>query len=221
MQGIHDTRRDNLKTIIREDFSNSQTKIAAALEIRANYVSRLLSGNPQSRKNIGDELARKIERVASRPRFWMDQQHAAPDNGTLQEGSHVIRRRVPLVAWEKAATMLSSNNDTQPPGDGPAMPSPVDCSPRTVLLSVEGAAMLPRFREGDLIFADPEADPAQHGGFCLALLPGAPAPVFRQIVQEAGRRYLRALNPAWPDPIVELTPDAQIIAAVICKIEPL
>lgn len=223
MQGIYDTRRDNLKTVIREDFKNSQTKLAAALEIRANYVSRLLSGNQLSRKNIGDELARRIEHVSRRPRFWLDQQHdaaPAPDN-TKNEGSHVMRRRVPLVTWDEAAKMLTSHDDAPAAPDRASIPSPVECGPRTVLLSVEGAAMLPRFREGDLIFADPEADPMHHNGFCLALLPGARAPVFRRLVQEAGRRYLHALNPAWPDPIVELTPDVQIVAAVICKIEPL
>jgi SOS-response transcriptional repressor LexA len=128
------------------------------------------------------------------------------------------RRRVPLVSW---ASVAISRLKTPPALDDNAdsMRSPVDCSNRTVLLRVKGVSMLPRFQEGDLVFADPEADPFEHQGFCLAIRAGDEEPVLRQLVQEAGRKYLRALNTAFPEPMIKVDEQVEILAAVVCKVE--
>jgi len=128
------------------------------------------------------------------------------------------RRRVPLVSWSSVAT---SRLKAPPTFDDNAyaMRSPVDCSDRTVLLQVKGVSMLPRFAEGDLVFVDPEADPLKHQGFCLALRAGDDEPMLRQVFQEAGRKYLRVLNTAFPEPIMKIDDSIEILAAVICKVE--
>lgn len=67
------TRRDNLKKIIDELYYGKQVKLAAALGINLNYISRLL--NPKSEKKIGDKFCRKIEEISSKPVNWMDNPH--------------------------------------------------------------------------------------------------------------------------------------------------
>jgi SOS-response transcriptional repressor LexA len=218
MKGIYEIRRDNLLRIIKERYEGSQTKLADALGVRPNYISRLCT----SSKNIGDELARKLEYITELTKHWLDQDHvqrglAAGNLETVLEESKA-RRRVPLVSW---ASVAISRLKTPPALDDNAdsMRSPVDCSNRTVLLRVKGVSMLPRFQEGDLVFADPEADPFEHQGFCLAIRAGDEEPVLRQLVQEAGRKYLRALNTAFPEPMIKVDEQVEILAAVVCKVE--
>jgi SOS-response transcriptional repressor LexA len=209
MKGIHEIRRENLLHLIGERFEGSQTKLADALGVRANYISRLCTSN----KNIGHELARKLEYIAEVTKHWLDQDHAG--RSLTVTAPH---RAVPIVSWASVA----KSRLREPPRvehDAARVPSPVECSDRAVILQVKGVSMLPRFQEGDLIFVDPEGDPLAHSGFCLAMLPGTVEPVFRQMFEEAGRKYLRALNTAFPEQIIKVDPEVEILAAVTCKLE--
>jgi SOS-response transcriptional repressor LexA len=209
MKGIYEVRRENLLRLISERFEASQTKLADALCVRPNYISRLCNAH----KNIGDELARKLEYIAELSAHWLDQDHAEQ-----ALASAASRHRVPLVSW--ASVAKSRLKETPHVEDGAMLlPSPIACSERTVILKVQGVSMLPRFHEGDLIFVDPEADPAAHSGFCIAMHAGAVEPICRQLFEEGGRMYLRALNPSFPEPITRVADDTQIIGAVICKLE--
>ena len=40
---------------------------------------------------------------------------------------------------------------------------------------------------------------------------------FRQLIVEGGRRYLKALNPHWPERIVEIDEDTVIRGVVVCE----
>lgn len=218
MKGIHEIRRENLLQLIKDRYDGSQTKLADALGVRPNYISRLCTAG----KNIGDELARKLEYIGELSKNWLDQDHVtrALAEGNVQtlltEGK--ARRRVPLVSW--ASVAVSRLQASAAVADNAqAMRSPVECSERTVILQVKGVSMLPRFNPGDLIFVDPEADPLAHQGFCLALRAGDDEPIFRQLVEEAGSKYLRPLNTAFPDPIIKVDAGIDIIAGVICKVE--
>lgn len=43
--------------------------------------------------------------------------------------------------------------------------------------------------------------------------------VDKQLVMEGSRRFLKPLNPAWPEPIIELGTDAMICGVVFSKLE--
>lgn len=58
--------------------------------------------------------------------------------------------------------------------------------------------MEPKFHDGDLIFVDPEVPPAG-GRYVVASLKGDREATFTQLIVEGGRRYLKALNPDWPN----------------------
>ncbi len=63
-------------------------------------------------------------------------------------------------------------------------------------LQVHGQSMAPEFAEGEVIVIEP--DGALHdGAFVVALSQGDWT--LRQLVSRAGRWWLHALNPAWPD----------------------
>lgn len=72
------------------------------------------------------------------------------------------------------------------------------------------------FSDGDIIYIDPERQP-ESGSFVIVRLPGESEAIFRQYLAEGSRRYLKASNPAWPNPIIELADDAEICGVVIGK----
>ena len=71
MRNIYEIRRENLHTVLHEDFQDSRKALAERLEFeQPALLSRYLST-----KNIGPNLARKIEQSARRPANWMDTDH--------------------------------------------------------------------------------------------------------------------------------------------------
>ena len=69
---IHDLRRQNLALLIRDRFGNNQSRFAAAIQKKPDYISRCLSEN-KHRKRIGEDLAREIEAAIDQlPRGWLD-----------------------------------------------------------------------------------------------------------------------------------------------------
>lgn len=111
-KNISQVRRDNLERLIKERFAGRRKAFADALGFQPALVSRYLSTKPNTRKNIGGALARKIELVCKLPENWMDAPHgeaavlaametAAPygaDDPTPQ-----LTREL-LVRWERMPT---------------------------------------------------------------------------------------------------------------------
>jgi transcriptional regulator with XRE-family HTH domain len=108
MKSINDIRRDNLREIIDKDFDGTQTRLAEALKLQPNLVSRWLHGT----KNIGDAVARKIETAARKPKYWLDTDHVlsmaagAEDDGTETEIGMIAAGN--LVRWMDGNRELSS-----------------------------------------------------------------------------------------------------------------
>lgn len=76
---INHVRRDNAHSILNEQFSGTLRSLADALDVAPGFVSRFLSNNPASSRNIGDSLARRIEQVANKPTNWLDHDHEMLD----------------------------------------------------------------------------------------------------------------------------------------------
>lgn len=72
--------------------------------------------------------------------------------------------------------------------------------------------------DGDVIFVDPNKD-YENGSLVIVKLADSREATFKQIVFEGSRRFLKPLNPSWPDPIIELPDDASICGVVFSKLE--
>lgn len=72
------------------------------------------------------------------------------------------------------------------------------------------------FREGDLIYVDPDKR-AENGSLVVAQLAGSNDATFKRLIFEGDKRFLRALNPAWPEPFITINGDTTICGVVIFK----
>jgi SOS-response transcriptional repressor LexA len=214
-------RRKLLQELIDSRFGGSQAAFARAIKKAPAQVSHWLTGH----RALGDAGARHIEMTLGLPQGYFDgKARGTPVLPNTEPGPDIVGR-VPLISWVQAGHW-SEIVDNFHPGDAEEwLPCPVKHSDRTFVLRVRGESMYnpygrPSFQEGDLIFVDPERQ-ADHGSFVVVRLDDEQEATFKKLIVEGGKRYLRALNPAWPEPIIEIDDNATICGVVIFKGEKL
>lgn len=132
--------------------------------------------------------------------------------------------KIPQVSWV-AAGQFSEASDPFPVGLAEDWwICPVKHGPRTFALKVKGLSMFNpngsiSFSEGNIIFVDPDRG-ANHGSLIVARLEDSNEVTFKKLIVDGERRYLEALNPAWPERIIEINERATICGVVIAKLEP-
>jgi len=84
-------------------------------------------------------------------------------------------------------------------------------------LEIEGESMLPRFRPGDHILVDTGIKVKSSDHAIVKI--NEDTAIFRQIIIEGGKMFMKALNPDWPNKLQEFTIGMSIIGKVIEKRE--
>jgi hypothetical protein len=126
MLDIQAIRRRNTLKILNENFRGVRKNLAARMNevrepgdglIQPSYVTRILKEGASGARQIGDDMARRIEKAGEKPGNWLDQNHAqAIGAESVESGAKFgvatvtqIRRapptlgRVPLVEWDVPA----------------------------------------------------------------------------------------------------------------------
>jgi len=139
------------------------------------------------------------------------------------EPGPAVKGYVPLISWVQAGAWCEVE-DAKTLDDAEIwLPCAASHSSQSYALRVRGLSMFNQherrsFRDGDIIFVDPSKD-AENGSLVIAKLVDSQEATFKQLVMEGSRRFLKPLNPAWPEPIIELGPDATICGVVFSKLE--
>jgi SOS-response transcriptional repressor LexA len=213
-------RLQNLSLLIRE--AGGTSAFARKIGRSQSQVSQWLNSSPDSKtgkpRSFNDASARLIEVATGKPVGWIDQPlventEAGPD----------VRGRVPLISWVQAGAWAEIIDNFAPGDAAEWLPCPISHGPRTYVLRVRGESMLnpagrPSFQDGDLIFVDPDRQ-AEQGSLVVVRLEDEHEATFKKLVIEGDQKYLRALNPAWPQPIMRVNGNATICGVVISKLE--
>ncbi|EEP0472673.1 LexA family transcriptional repressor, partial [Salmonella enterica] len=92
----------------------------------------------------------------------------------------------------------------------------VDCSEDSFWLDVQGDSMTApaglSIPEGMIILVDPEVEP-RNGKLVVAKLEGENEATFKKLVMDAGRKFLKPLNPQYP--MIEINGNCKIIGVVV------
>lgn len=140
--------------------------------------------------------------------------------GTVVEPGPDIKGKVPLISYVQAGKW-SETIEFMPDEAIDWLPCPICHSSRTFALRVRGESMYnphkkPSFEEGDLIFVDPEKQPV-NGSLVVVRLENENEATFKKLIIDGEKKYLSALNPAWPEPIIHINSNAKICGVVIFK----
>lgn len=133
-----------------------------------------------------------------------------------------IKGRIPLISWVQAGTFCQIV-DLFEPGDAEEwLPSIHGYGPHAYALRVDGDSMVnpnplgKTYPPGCVVFVDPDVA-LTNGARVIAKIPGSQEATFKVFVEDAGRRYLRPLNPAYPT--IDMTEDMLICGVVVGKFE--
>jgi len=215
-------RLRNLGLLITE--AGSAVKLARTAGTSSSYLSQVRNQMPTRKgtpRGIGDDLAEKLERGMGKPRGWMDEAHASavPEDIAKELNAHPgppFQSLHPLISWVQAGEWHEIAEGFVPEYGVELLPCPVKCSKNSFVLRVRGISMEPKFHEGDLIFVDPDISP-DNGKYVVVRLEDSNEATFKQLIIEGDNHYLKALNPDWPKPIIEVDSDATICGVVVFK----
>lgn len=123
--------------------------------------------------------------------------------------------KVPLISWVQAGAWCESNFEQH---DGESWLScPVPISESGYALKVLGDSMTNpgpgrSYPTGCIIFVDPEAE-TRTGDRVIARVPRTNEATFKILVEDAGRQFLRPINPQYP--IIDITEETHICGKVV------
>lgn len=182
-------------------------------EKEKSYISQLIGG----KASFGEKAARRLEKTYGMGDKYLEASASNPNT----EPAPDIKGNVPLISWVQAGAMCAIVENFSQSDAEDWLPCPVKHSLRTYVLRVRGSSMYnPQgersFRDGDLIFIDPERAYI-HKSLVVVRLDNSNEATFKQLIIEGETSYLQALNPSWPEPIIKINNNATICGVVIFK----
>jgi len=229
---IFEIRRKRLRLLIDTDFAGVTKRCAEALGMPPPQLHRWLSTTTNSPRRIEEESARAIESKLKLPDRWLDDERLSLSSNThpSQESAESrlvenvtpapdIKGRIPLISWVRAGEWSEAVDIYEPGYAERWLPHLKRNGEHTYALRVDGDSMTApygkSYPDGCIIFVDPMRRSPNSGERIIAKLEGANQVTFKTYVEDAGRRWLKPLNPQHP-PIME---PFRVLGTVIGKWE--
>lgn len=163
-------------------------------------------------------------------REWLEygvlpkEQDGASNVHQLRVGDHsnvsgMLERfgKVPLISWVQAGAWNEAISNFEPYHADSWLSCPVPISDNGYALKVQGDSMTNpgpgrSYPAGCIIFVDPEVE-THTGDRVIARVPRTNEVTFKVLVADAGRQYLRPINPQYP--IIDITEETHICGKVV------
>ncbi|MGH6753636.1 MAG: S24 family peptidase [Bradyrhizobium sp.] len=210
--------------------------MAEAIGVQPSYITRILNVEATGAKNIGDDLARRIEEVARKTENWLDHQHRSgaqegrkphAELGELEVDNARVARPmrglVPIISWVNAGPFAEIEDAFLPPEEYEWVETTELLSEKeAIVLEVPNESMWDKddpksFPPGCLIVVK-RADlrPPVNGDNVVVRLENEKKATFKRLEIDGDRVYLRALNSRYP--IIEVKTHATFVGVVVEKI---
>jgi len=214
-------RRRNLRQLINE--VGTQARLAELVGTKPTYISQILS--PTAVGEIGDSLARRIEKALRKPRGWLDLPHYLPDAPAVGEPGQTyntapsppLQHRVPLISNVQAGDWTETHGSFDASDAESWLPTTAHVSDRAFALRVTGDSMTnpsgnPTIPAGSIVIIDPDL-PADHGRIVVALLEDQAETTLKRLAIDGPNRYLMPLNPDYRP--IEINGNCRIIGVAV------
>ncbi|MDQ2256454.1 LexA family protein [Enterobacter soli] len=211
-------RKANLEALYdqrQRESGMTKAQFAELIETSPAALSQLLGPNPN--RNIGDKMARKIETALNLPFGWMDTLQAEKNVTNVSfRGLNEPKGSYPVISWVSAGQWMEAVEPYHRRSIDRWYDTTVECSEDSFWLDVKGDSMTSpvglSIPEGAAILVDPEVEPI-NGKLVVAKLDGDNEATFKKLVLDAGRRFLKPLNPQYP--MIEVNGNCRIIGVVV------
>ena len=194
----------------------SNAEIARRAGVSRTTPTDWLSGKTQ---DMSAKVAEKLSQETEFSAIWL----ATGKGEIFQSNIEKIGQSesVPIISWVAAGQWTAMTDQTIEPLEW--LMCPVKHSKDTYALIVKGLSMHNpsgerSFKDGDVIFVDPQIEP-QNKDFIIARLDNENEATFKQLVVEDGQKMLMAINPDWKPKFISINGNASILGVVIGKVE--
>lgn len=128
-----------------------------------------------------------------------------------------------LISWVQAGNWCGAIDNFSPTDAEEWLLCPIKYDEGSFALKVRGESMYNpngerSFRDGDIIYVNPQRE-ALHGSLAIVRLEGEKEVTFKRLLVDGNKKLLEALNPAWPNKIIQVNGDAIICGVVFGKYE--
>jgi len=189
---------------IRNELGLSQRQLAELTGTAQTSIQKIERGDTKNPRNL-EALAAALKCTPEYLSFGVGDM----DNATVMTSAN---NYLPLVSMVQAGAW--SEIQEPPVSDTKLYPCPVNCSKYSFVVRVEGYSMMNAFVPGDLLYVDPESQPI-NGSFVIARLDDENQATFKQLIIDGNKKYLKALNPDWPNKFIEINGNCTIVGKVV------
>ncbi|MGL4578858.1 MAG: LexA family protein [Shewanella xiamenensis] len=189
---------------LRTALGMTQLQVAELALTSQTALQKIEAGITKNPRNL-ERLAEVLQTSPEYLRFGVGDM----DNATVVASAG---NYLPLISMVQAGAWSEIQEIS--PLDVEFYPCPIKCSPRSFIVKVEGESMLSDFKPGDLLYVDPEQQ-AENSSFVIAKLDDENLATFKQLIIDGNKKYLKALNPDWPNKFVPINGNCTIVGKVV------
>ncbi|MGI0120170.1 LexA family protein [Zooshikella sp. RANM57] len=187
----------------RKSLGLTQGQIAEAIGISASSVTLWERGNTAPK---GENLF-ALCNILNCEQNWL----LYGDEGSVELVTSFIKEeKAPLLNWVEAVNWQEHALSKTDEG----YLCPIKASANTFVLKVHGSSMEPLLREGDYIFVDPQ-EQASSSDIVVFQDEDSNEAICRQLVIEGGQKFIKAINPNWPEQVRIATSSSKVIGKVV------
>jgi SOS-response transcriptional repressor LexA len=179
--------------------------------------------NNWENRGISKDGMIKAEAAIGCAASWLETGHGNMiiDPSKMSAAHKRDRGEVPLLSWIQAGHWTDTTQGFDDNDAEDWIQCPAKHGPRAFCLRVRGISMYnPQgkysFSQNDIILVDPDRQPINES-FVVAHINNQTEATFKMLIIDGDKKYLKAINPAWPEQIIELKDDATICGVVSCK----
>lgn len=195
----------------------SQAKLAAAAGLDQTTISDLENGRSRSTGRSA-EIALALEVDPTWLATGMGEMDSSGPSNLSSAPQPIRYYRYPIVSQVEAGNWDAISLPYEPGDEQEHQTSGYRAYGRAFWLRVKGDSMTapqgvtPTIPEGTLVLIDPGVE-ATTGKLVVARMEGDNEATFKKLVEDGGRRYLKALNPSYP--LIEINGNCRIVGVAI------
>lgn len=126
---------------------------------------------------------------------------------------------MPVISWVQAGDWTDKDH-IQGAAIG-TVPMIDEAGKNGFALIVEGESMMPDFAPNDRIYVNPDIQADQLHNGDLVVMQCSDGATFKRLAIDSARKYLQALNPDWPNRMIEMPTDCRLIGVVVGSYRPI
>lgn len=218
---MHQIRLKNLLLVIEK--AGSQARLADYVGIKSSYISQIKS--PKHPTNMGNDIARRIEKAMNLPFGWMDNLHDEqqtqasfhnpsidPFPALLADMPITPRRKIPVISYVQAGNWCTLVDNFAPGDADEWVETTGKYSETTYALRVNGTSMQPTINENAIIIVDPQAEWG-HNKIVVVRQNGDDEVTVKRLIKDGGTWLLKPDNDRFP--IMTMKEDAHVCGVVM------